>query len=189
MRITTVRHGETDWNVARRAQGSMDIPLNKTGENQARLLSERLKNEPCDIIYASDLQRAKKTAEIINGYHNKELIATDRLRESSFGKFEGTVLTDPVQREAFGEFMNERAPAYFKQVSEYLDEIIHAGHKNVFIVAHFGTIRAIICYFLKIPPEDRARFYIGNTALHTFEMQSDGSFEMTLENDTRHLWG
>ena len=165
----------------------MDIPLNKTGETQARLLAERLSSEPCDIIFTSDLQRAKNTAEIINSRHNVELVASSQLRESSFGKFEGAVLTDPVEREAFGAFMDERAPAYFAQVAAYLDEIVACGRDNIFIVAHYGTIRAIICYFLKISAEERVRFHIGNTAIHTFERMNGGEFSMVLENDTAHL--
>ena len=187
MRITTIRHGETDWNLERRPQGSCDIELNETGLAQAEKLAVRLANEPCDIIYASDLLRAKKTAEIINTRHGVELITTSLLRESSFGEFEGKPLTDPESAAAFGKFIDERAPAYFAQVQDYLNEVLMCGKENVFIVGHFGTIRAIICGLLKLPVEERGLFTIGNTAIHTFEQCDDGTFEMILENDTNHL--
>jgi len=187
MRITTVRHGETDWNRERKPQGACDIPLNATGIAQAEKLAVRLANEPCDIIYASDLSRAHKTAEIINNYHNAKLIASSQLRESSFGEFEGKTLNDPESAAAFGRFIDERAPAYFAQVQNYLKEIISCGKENIFIVGHFGTIRAIICGLLSLSVDDRESFTIGNTAIHIFERRNDGSFEMVLENDTEHL--
>jgi broad specificity phosphatase PhoE len=187
MRITTIRHGETDWNLERKPQGSCDIELNATGLAQAERLAVRLADEPCDIIFTSDLKRAQKTAEIINTRHSAELVATSKLRESSFGEFEGKSLHDPAVAEAFTKFMDERTPDYFKRVQSYLSEIISCGKKNIFIVGHFGTIRAIICGLLKLQTEERSRFTVGNTAIHTFEQREDGIFEMILENDTAHL--
>jgi len=187
MRITTIRHGETDWNKERRPQGSRDIELNETGIMQANKLAVRLAGEPCDIIYTSDLMRAKKTAEIINTRHGVELVASSLLRESSFGKFEGKSINDPETAAEFGKFIDERAPAYFAQVQGYLKEIISCGKENIFIVGHFGTIRAIICGLLQLPIEDRGLFAVGNTAIHGFELRDDGGFEMVLENDIGHL--
>ena len=187
MRITTIRHGETNWNRERKPQGSCDIELNETGIAQAKKLATRLQHESCDIIYTSDLLRAKKTAEIINEYHNVKMVASSQLRESSFGEFEGKSLNDPETSIAFGKFIDERAPAYFAQVQSYLKEIISCGKENIFIVGHFGTIRAIICGLLALPIEDRGSFAIGNTAIHTFKKREDGSFVMILENDIAHL--
>jgi len=187
MRITTIRHGETSWNRERKPQGSCDIELNETGIEQAKKLATRLEHEPCDIIFTSDLLRAKKTAEIINEKHNAETIASSQLRESSFGEFEGKSLNDPDVAIAFGRYMEERAPAYFAQVQSYLKKIISCGKENIFIVGHFGTIRAIICGLLALPIEDRGSFVIGNAAIHTFKRREDGSFVMILENDIAHL--
>ena len=187
MKITTVRHGETDWNVAKRIQGSVDTELNEAGIYQAKLLAERLSAEPCDIIYSSDLLRAKKTAEIINTRHNVPLITSPNLREAGFGEFEGQCISDAKVRAAFGEYMDNNVVPYFAKVHAYLDEILRSGHNNIFLVGHFGTVRAIICYLLQIPAENRSRYTVGNTAIHTFEKMDNGDFHMTLENDTAHL--
>jgi broad specificity phosphatase PhoE len=189
MRITTIRHGETDWNLERKLQGSCDIELNATGLAQAERLAARLADEPCDIIFTSDLTRARKTAEIINTRHGAELVASSKLREASFGEFEGKSLHDPAVTKAFSKYADERAPDYFKQVQSYLSEITSCGKKNIFIVGHFGTIRAIICGLLGLHTDESNRFTVGNTAIHTFELCKDGIFEMTLENDTAHLQG
>ena len=65
-RLLIVRHGQTDWNSSGRFQGQMDVPLNPTGVQQAKAVAERLSTETPAAIYASDLQRAWQTAEIIH---------------------------------------------------------------------------------------------------------------------------
>jgi broad specificity phosphatase PhoE len=187
MKITTIRHGETDWNRQRKPQGSCDIELNEAGIMQAERLAARLAHEECDIIYTSDLLRAKKTAEIINTRHNVELVASPLLRESGFGEFEGKSLHDAETVAAFHKFLDARAPAYFAQVQAYLNEILLCGRENIFIVGHFGTVRAIICGLLARPTAERTLFPVDNTAVHSFERLADGSFAMALENDTAHL--
>ena len=187
MKITTIRHGETDWNVARRIQGSMDIELNAAGLEQAKRLADRLAAVPCDIIYTSDLKRAKTTAEIINSRHDVEMIASPNLREAGFGEFEGQCIDDAEVRAAFVAYIDAHIDAYFAKVHGFLAEILRGGHENIFIVGHFGTVRAILCYLLKIPATDREAYDIGNTAIHTFEQAADGTFHMSLVNDTAHL--
>ena len=189
MRVTTIRHGETEWNVARRIQGSQDIELNQMGLSQAECLAVRLAEEPCDIIYSSDLLRARKTAEIINSRHNAELITTPYLREASFGKFEGLYIDDIKQQAAFGEYMDRYIPLFFAKVNEYLEVILRGGHENIFIVAHHVTIQAVICYLLGLSTRQRMHYPIGNTGIHTFEKEGDGEFVLVLENDTAHLDG
>ena len=184
MKITIIRHGETDWNLQRRAQGSVDTELNQTGLNQAKNLSLRLANEPCDIIYSSDLQRASKTAEIINEQHHATFITSSCLRESSLGEFEGKYFDTAESREAFHHYMSQRAPAYFAQVQGYLKEtILSSGKEHIFIVGHFGTLQAIICYFMNIPVNERSLFPVGNTGLYQFLRNDNGSFRMIREND------
>ena len=187
MTITTIRHGETDWNLQRRPQGSMDIPLNQTGLDQAQALSTKLANTPCDVIYTSSLQRAKTTAEIINTQHKVPLIATDSLREQSFGPFEGQVLETEDDAYDFTMYMDKHIDAHFAKISAFMHELTQASHEDIFVVAHFGTIRCIICHLLGLPIRQRKRYPIGNTAVHRFESQAQGGFAMVLENDTGHL--
>lgn len=44
MKVYIARHGLTDWNIARKAQGRSDIPLNETGKKQARELRDKIKD-------------------------------------------------------------------------------------------------------------------------------------------------
>ena len=89
MKLYLVRHGQTDWNLKRIAQGQTDIPLNATGIKQAEALRDKLQDYQLDICYCSPLIRAAKTAEI--AVNNRcPIIFDNNLRERSFGKLEGT---------------------------------------------------------------------------------------------------
>ena len=94
MAVLMTRHGQTDWNVEKRVQGKADIELNATGIEQAKITSEKLKDEKIDIIISSPLKRAKQTAEIINQTLNCPIIYEDGISERDFGEFEGKQRTD-----------------------------------------------------------------------------------------------
>ena len=79
MKVTFVRHGQTDWNKVGKQQGRMDIPLNATGIEQAHQTAELLKSEPFDRVYSSPLTRARQTAEIICENRDIPIILEPRL--------------------------------------------------------------------------------------------------------------
>ena len=64
-RLWLVRHGETTWNQQSRLQGQSDTPLSARGERQAARLGARLVREEIDAVYASDLERAWRTADLL----------------------------------------------------------------------------------------------------------------------------
>jgi broad specificity phosphatase PhoE len=87
--IYLVRHGRTDWNEKKLVQGHTDIPLNLEGQTSAKELAKELKKIKFDKVYASDLSRAKQTAEIIALEHQLAVETTKALRERNFGNIEG----------------------------------------------------------------------------------------------------
>ncbi len=84
-----LRHGQTDWNIDLRLQGSTDIPLNETGREQARTAAAHLNREDWDIIIASPLSRAKDTADIVAQELGMNVVIVPELIERSFGVAEG----------------------------------------------------------------------------------------------------
>ena len=90
-RFCLVRHGETDWNAARRLQGHTDIDLNVRGLAQAKQMAHALKNINLqfDVLYTSDLQRAAKTAQAIEALFNTSAIRNAALRERHLGALQG----------------------------------------------------------------------------------------------------
>lgn len=90
-RFCLVRHGETDWNVERRLQGHTDIELNAQGLAQAEQMAQALKNMDLqfDVLYTSDLQRARQTANAIERLFHVSAIASESLRERHLGALQG----------------------------------------------------------------------------------------------------
>ena len=84
-----LRHGQTDWNIDLRLQGSTDIPLNETGREQARAAAAHLNREDWDVIIASPLSRAKDTADIVAQELGMNVVIVPELIERSFGVAEG----------------------------------------------------------------------------------------------------
>lgn len=91
MSILFARHGETDWNIAKRVQGTTDIPLNENGIKQAELLCENLERDNVNLcrIYSSCQRRALATAEIVGSRYNVPVKVISGLQEMNFGLFEG----------------------------------------------------------------------------------------------------
>jgi broad specificity phosphatase PhoE len=154
--VTTLlltRHGETDWNAEHRWQGHSDPPLNERGREQARELADTL--DGVDVIYASDLARARETAEILGRRLGLEVRLEPRLRERSFGAWEGKTWEELEERfaealdrwrsgETHGPDDAEPYQDFSRRVESFLEDIL-ARHpqEKVLVVGHGGSVRAI----------------------------------------------
>jgi 2,3-bisphosphoglycerate-dependent phosphoglycerate mutase len=166
--LVLVRHGESEWNKENRFTGWIDIALSKKGEEEAKDVGEKLKGMRFDKAFTSVLQRATKTFEIAAqtaGF--KHLIAEkdEALNERMYGELQG--LNKDECREKFGaeqvhvwrrsfdvppprgESLKDTAervlPYYFKRIEPMLRE-----GKNILIVAHGNSLRALIMYLEKL---------------------------------------
>lgn len=194
-----IRHGETEWNRILKYQGQTDIDLNETGFNQARLLSERLKDREIDRIYTSDLKRAANTAGIVAKPHRLELKKEERLREICFGEWEGMNYEEinkdypelykrwrtnptsvrPPSGETFVEFQ-KRVTAIMERITD-----LHKGEK-VAVVAHGGTIRVYLAYLLEMPLIENRKLLIHNTSFSHIKFY-DNRMVLKLLNSIYHL--
>jgi len=84
-----MRHGRTDWNDRHKLQGRTDVPLNAEGRLMAEKAREECSHIHFDVCYSSPLIRAKETAEIVLRGRDIPILTDERLREMSFGDFEG----------------------------------------------------------------------------------------------------
>ncbi|MHB1159171.1 MAG: histidine phosphatase family protein [Chloroflexota bacterium] len=87
--LILVRHGETDWNLEGRYQGSVDVPLNATGREQAEGVAVGLSGQRMDAVYSSPLCRALDTAIAIARRQGLEVRTDPRLKEIDLGEWEG----------------------------------------------------------------------------------------------------
>ena len=145
--LSLIRHGQTDWNFARKLQGRTDIPLNETGRRQAREVGEKLATsvERWDVLVASPLSRARETAQIIGAAVGLKVSRTyDDLIERSFGDIEGYDCghMSEEERHAFMEQHGEHTSDLVARGLSVLQRIIsdHPG-QNVMIVSHGSFIR------------------------------------------------
>jgi probable phosphoglycerate mutase len=110
--LTLIRHGETDWNRTRRIQGSTDVPLNDDGRQQARDAAAALREEldlGSTVVVASDLARARETAEIIAAGLGLEVSRLyPELRERGYGEAEGLDVDEFVLR--WGDWHTAEVP-------------------------------------------------------------------------------
>jgi len=154
-RFCLVRHGETDWNVARRLQGHTDIALNARGHAQAMQLALALKksNLQFDVLYTSDLQRAADTANAIVECFNLPAIANGELRERHLGTLQGLTideapLAEPelwrahIARELDHEMSGGESIHQFSRRIRNALEALRQKHlgKTILLVSHGGAL-------------------------------------------------
>ena len=151
VRITFIRHGETDENKAKRVQGRKDYPLNETGRQQAKMVAKYLKanNYNFDAIFSSPLSRAYDTACIVNDEMHLGLNVTkvDAFIEREFGEYEGMA----VSKEAFkpimadiGEGLEKEKDIKERVYSGLLNLLKENKYEHILVVAHSHTIKAIM---------------------------------------------
>jgi probable phosphoglycerate mutase len=168
------RHGETDDNLVPRFQGWRDTPLNVTGRRQAVALGRRLaeREEPIASLWASDLSRARETAEIVGAAIGLRPLLDWRLREGFRGRWEGHLMED-VERaepELYASWMRDDPSFRFpegeslrdqqERVMAALHDIHTRGPLPALAVCHGGSIRVMLA--LKDPR--------GLEAFHSFEV-------------------
>lgn len=142
MKLGFVRHGQTQWNLEGRLQGSSNIPLNDTGRMQAREAVDVLSGSGWEVVVSSPLDRARETAQIIADGLGLELGPSyEMLIERGYGQGEGMVEAEAL----------ERWPGKIGGGIEPLESVVQRGHraieqimadypgKNVVVVCH-GTI-------------------------------------------------
>jgi len=178
-----VRHGQTDWNLQRRIQGSTDVPLNDTGREQAARAGRLLARRHWDVLASSPLARAYETAAIIGaeiglgpaaegstGPRSIEIVP--QLAERAYGDAEG--LSDaelarrfpgdtPVPGRERRTDVATRAIAALAQLGER-----HPGAAIV-VVTHGGVIRSVL---KRVAPGSLAHdgIPISNGSIHSLEL-------------------
>lgn len=190
MLIGFIRHGLTDWNAIGKIQGQTDIPLNEEGRLQARLLGERLLQEPYkwDFIVSSSLSRAEETGSIIASMLNIPMLEPDiRLRERAYGQVEGLTATEREMR--FGkewklqDLGQETDLDLQARGMEFLEEMWNKyPESNMLVVSHGGFLAQLYGTLYK----DRIVERIGNLSI-TILKKKDVDWVPLLFNCTRHL--
>ena len=139
--LLLVRHGETDWNADGRLQGQTDRPLSDYGRRQAQQLASELADERFEAIYASDLSRARVTAEIVGERLGLEVALDPDLREKDWGTWEGLTAAERDRIEFVGESTEAHQERMLRALRRISDR--HTGDGRVLVVTHGGSIRRV----------------------------------------------
>jgi len=187
--LTLVRHGQTDWNAARRIQGASDIPLNDTGRSQARAAARILGEREWDAVVASPLQRAYETGAVIaRGLGLDEPLVVPGLAERAYGEAEG--MTGDDLRALFpGGIEGERIPGcetraeVVARATEALLEVAERFPDQRVIVATHGAVIGSLLRSLSedaLPPQG---ITVGNGSRHDFAIV-DGALRIVAFDDS-----
>lgn len=161
--IYLLRHGALADDNHTRFIGQIDLPLAAEGIRQAQALAHAMRHKNIGIIFCSDLQRTRQTAEIIAEETGIPIKATRDLREISLGHWEGMSRSDvksifPAQYAARGRNMAcYRVPGgeSFADCRPRLlaawEHILSCGSDQIVVVSHAGINRLLLCHLLSIP--------------------------------------
>lgn len=156
-RFLLLRHGQTTWNADGRWQGWADAPLSDLGEQQARDAAAHLVAHDFTAVASSDLQRARRTAELIAlglGRDTADVVVDAGLRERNVGAFSGKTIDEilveypecfePETRRMLSVPDGESDDDLWRRTAPALVALAerHAGER-LLVVSHGGVIRTI----------------------------------------------
>lgn len=196
MTLVLARHGQTDWNAARRFQGASDIGLSERGRAQAECLGRAIDGRRLAAVYVSPLLRARETAAIAVRQGAIPVIPIDALRELSLGEWEGRTVDEIRGEEGDPYLAWLRAPHDFPppggepldrvaaRVRAALDGIAaaHGGEDEVLVIAHGGVISVYACDLLGSSFNSLWRLRVDNCSLTVVKPP-----RLVSINDTSHL--
>ncbi|MBL8062752.1 MAG: alpha-ribazole phosphatase [Anaerolineales bacterium] len=201
MKLYLTRHGQTDWNIARRYQGHSNTELNQVGIRQTEQLAKRLSTETIHAIYSSDLARAIKTAKTIAHIQEQApAFHTDsRWRELSFGDWEGMTYEEMSAHspELFDAWMKdsltvstpngETLAQLAERVKTAFNEI-KSQHKDqtVLVVSHSGALQTLFALTLGVDLSRYWQFRVSQASLSELKVYED-SVVLNLFNDVSYL--
>ena len=199
MRLTLVRHGETDHNRGQLTLGRADVPLNELGRLQARALAGSFTQAPT-AIYSSPLVRTFETARAISAATGVDVVVEPDLTEMDVGEMEH--LTRTELRDQFPEFVRAWLSAEAGEArmpgGETLAEVqerawlaierMRAAHPagEVVAVAHNFVILTVVCRSLNLPLSEFRRLRHGLASRTVIDMVDGGATLIHL-NDDAHL--
>lgn len=139
-----MRHGQTDWNVGLRLQGSSDIPLNDTGRSQAVEAAGLLSGAAWDRVVTSPLSRANETGRIIADILQLAAPTTQPdLVERAYGEAEGLTKEEAIDRFGTNWPGQETYAALTERAHRAVNSVAAANLDTALIVVTHGTfIRA-----------------------------------------------
>src|SRR6185295_10367182 len=186
--IWLVRHGQTEFNKARRYQGATDSPLTPYGRRQAEALARRLRRIPFGVALVGPHLRTRATAEIILRGRELPIFEDSRWSEANHGRWEGLTYGEVSERfpaetaERFADALHGRATGgeslaeVARRVEEgwraLLDQ--HPGGR-ILVVTSATPVQLILCLVSDMQPEHLWRWRVDLGSLTALDMYGGGA--------------
>lgn len=200
MNIFLIRHGQTAWNQQARLQGRIDTRLNPTGLRQTELVALQLRQIPLDVIYCSNLQRARETAASINRFHLVKLMIEPNLAEIDYGLWEGKQWAEIKQEYTSFVFRWQKDPVHLappggeslqdltNRLQKLLASITLQQNHNIALVTHAGVLKALFGIFMGLGPESHSQFTFANGSISLVQFSPEQNhYRIIYQNECSHL--
>ncbi|MCO5236230.1 MAG: 2,3-diphosphoglycerate-dependent phosphoglycerate mutase [Chitinophagaceae bacterium] len=186
--LVIVRHGQSQWNLENRFTGIKDVSLTALGREEARVAGKKLKNIVFDHAFTSLLGRAQETLSIILGEIDQVQVPVEKnqaLNERDYGELQGLNKAEVVAqygaeqvqrwrrsydlRPPGGESLKDTAARVIPFYQQEMEPLLIAG-RNILVVAHGNSLRALMMYLEKISAADISNVNIptGAPRVYTF---------------------
>ena len=179
-RLFLVRHGETEWSRAGQHTSITDLPLTKTGEEQARALNGHLAPQDFQLILCSPRRRARETAELAGFVGAYEPQIDPDLAEWFYGDYEGKT-SEEIWRTVPGwTIWSHPAPGGETpdQVSARLDRVVGRLRdvpEKALVFGHGHALRALTARWLDLPVTDGRLFRLDTATLSRLGYERDNA--------------
>ena len=199
--LVVVRHGRTRWNLEERFRGRSELALDEVGMKQAETAGKSLARYQPRAIYASPLERAARTAEIIGQGLGLEAVALPQLIDMDFGDWTGLTLEEGARKDGQLYKLWQKAPhrarfpggeglAEVRERVEAAVAMVREKHpeETVVLVSHKVVCKVLVLALLGL---DNSRFWQVEqdlAAISVFDFRQ-GRASAQLINDTCHLKG
>lgn len=190
-KLFLVRHGKSAWNKLGLWTGITDIDLDEDGIEEAKKAGQLLKNEHIDVAYTSELKRTHQTFEHIrSGAEKSELQHTSHkaLNERDYGVHTGKnkwQVKEEIGEEEFQKIRRgwdtkipegETLKDVHSRVVPYYEENIKKDleqEKNVLVVAHGNTLRALVKHLENLDEVQVCDVEIGTGEVHCYHVEKE----------------
>jgi probable phosphomutase (TIGR03848 family) len=194
--ILLIRHGENDYVKKHRLAGRLPgVHLNEKGQEQARMLAEKLADVPIKAVYSSPLERTMETAAPLAQALNLEVIPRPGLIETDFGEWQGESLKKlnrlkiwrvvqnrpSLMRFPGGETFAELQMRYVRELDYICSQ--HEPKDILALVSHADPIRLAVAYFIGLPLDMFQRLSVGPGSISMLWITDSNSQLLALNVD------
>lgn len=190
--LVLVRHGESKWNAIGVWTGITDISLDEEGRQKARKDGEFLRDISFDIAFTSKLHRAKQSLDEIKevlGLRNLETVEDAALNERDYGDLTGKKKIEVEKKFGVKQYLRwrrswdypvpngETLADVYRRIFPYYEKKILPElkkGKNVLIVTHGNSLRALIKYLENISEKEIPHLEIETGEIYIYQMDQNG---------------